>query len=200
MAFTRKMLKAMGIEDEKIEQIIEAHAETVSALKDQIDEAKESAENLGKITKERDELLTKLEESGKTAEKYSKLKEEYEKYKTDVEGEKTAAAKQKAVKEYFESKNITGGNLDIALKGCKEEISAIVLNENGGISDTTALDSLISGMYAGLVSRTDTKGADVPNPPQNNPNVFSSLSLAEKMAYANSNPDSEEVKNWLKGE
>ena len=30
---TRKMLKAMNIEDEKIEQIIEAHTETVDALK-----------------------------------------------------------------------------------------------------------------------------------------------------------------------
>lgn len=190
----------MGIEDEKIEQIIEAHAETVSALKDQIDDAKESAENLGKITKERDELLTKLEESGKTADKYEKLKAEYEKYKTDVEGEKTAAAKQKAVKEYFESKKITGGNLEIALKGCKDEIAAIVLNDNGGISDTTVLDGLVSGMYAGLVSQEGLKGAEVPNPPQINNNIFSNMSLAEKMAYANSNPDSAEVKSWLKGE
>ena len=34
MAFTRKMLKAMGIDEDKIEQIIEAHAETVDALQD----------------------------------------------------------------------------------------------------------------------------------------------------------------------
>jgi hypothetical protein len=34
MALTRKMLKAMGIEEEKIEQIIEAHAETVDGLKE----------------------------------------------------------------------------------------------------------------------------------------------------------------------
>ena len=33
MAFTRKMLKAMNIEDEKIDQIIDAHSETVDALK-----------------------------------------------------------------------------------------------------------------------------------------------------------------------
>ena len=31
MALTRKMLKAMGIEDEKADEIIEAHAETVDA-------------------------------------------------------------------------------------------------------------------------------------------------------------------------
>ena len=33
MALTRKMLKAMGIEEDKIEQIIEAHSETVDSLK-----------------------------------------------------------------------------------------------------------------------------------------------------------------------
>lgn len=160
------MLKAMGIEDEKIEQIIEAHAETVSALKDQIEEAKESSENLGKITKERDELLKKLEESGKTSDKYEKLKAEFEKYKTDVEGEKTAAAKNKAVKDYFESKNITGANLDIALRGCKDEIAAIEL-EDGKIKDASVLDKLISGTYAGLVSKSTAIGANVPNPPSN---------------------------------
>lgn len=36
MALTRKMLKAMGIEDEKIDQIIDAHTETVEGLKDQV--------------------------------------------------------------------------------------------------------------------------------------------------------------------
>ena len=32
MSLTRKMLKAMGIEEDKIEQIIEAHTETVSLM------------------------------------------------------------------------------------------------------------------------------------------------------------------------
>ena len=37
MALTRKMLKAMGIEDEKIDQIIDEHAESVNALKTKLD-------------------------------------------------------------------------------------------------------------------------------------------------------------------
>ncbi|WP_154515872.1 MULTISPECIES: hypothetical protein [unclassified Collinsella] len=43
MALTRKMLKAMGIEDEKIDQIIEEHAESANALTTQSDEFKEAA-------------------------------------------------------------------------------------------------------------------------------------------------------------
>ena len=37
LALTRKKLKAMGIEDEKIDQIIDEHAESVNALKAKLD-------------------------------------------------------------------------------------------------------------------------------------------------------------------
>ena len=43
MSLTRKMLKAMGIEEEKIDQIIEAHSETVDSLKADRDTYKEDA-------------------------------------------------------------------------------------------------------------------------------------------------------------
>ena len=52
MAMTRKFLKAMGIEEDQIEQIIEAHTETVSALKDERDSYKEDAEKLADVQKE----------------------------------------------------------------------------------------------------------------------------------------------------
>ena len=54
MALTRKMLKAMGIEDEKIDQIIEEHAESVNALKAQRDELKEAAGKADGYKKELD--------------------------------------------------------------------------------------------------------------------------------------------------
>ena len=56
MSLTRKMLKAMGIEDEKIDQIIEAHTETVDGLKEQITQYKASAEKLPGVQKELDDL------------------------------------------------------------------------------------------------------------------------------------------------
>ena len=52
MAMTRKFLKAMGIEEEKIEQIIEAHTETVNALKEERDKFKGDAEKLPTVQKE----------------------------------------------------------------------------------------------------------------------------------------------------
>ena len=55
MSLTRKMLKAMGIEEEKIDQIIEAHSETVDSLKADRDSYKEDAEKLKDVQKELDE-------------------------------------------------------------------------------------------------------------------------------------------------
>ena len=65
MALTRKMLKAMGIEEEKIEQIIEAHAETVDTLKEQRDTFKADADKLAEVQKELDEAKKNLENAGK---------------------------------------------------------------------------------------------------------------------------------------
>ena len=51
MSLTRKMLKAMGIEEEKIDQIIEAHTESIDALKEQRDQYKVDAEKLPALQK-----------------------------------------------------------------------------------------------------------------------------------------------------
>ena len=59
MSLTRKMLKAMGIEEEKIDQIIEAHSETVDSLKADRDSYKEDAEKLKDVQKELDGLKAK---------------------------------------------------------------------------------------------------------------------------------------------
>lgn len=53
MALTRKILRAMGIEDEKADEIVEAHAETVTAPKRQRDEAEERAKAADQLRRER---------------------------------------------------------------------------------------------------------------------------------------------------
>lgn len=51
MAVTRKFLKALGIEDEKIDEIIEAHTEVTEALKKERDSYKADAEEVGELRK-----------------------------------------------------------------------------------------------------------------------------------------------------
>lgn len=166
MGLTRKFLKAMGIEDEKIDQIVDAHTETVDGLKNELKAAQEKANKLDGVEKELNELKAKGEDGYK--EKYEKEHKAFEDYKNDVTAKQTKAAKEAAAKAYFEAKNITGANLSIAMRGARDEINGIELDENGKIKDAKALDELVAGEYAGLVVSTSTKGAKTATPPANN--------------------------------
>ena len=166
MALTRKLLKSMGIEDEKIDQIIDAHTETVDGLKDKLKRAEEDAKGLEDVQKELDDLKAKSKDGDDYKSKYEKEKKAFEDYKKEIEGKETAAAKEKAARSYFEGKGITGANLEIAIRGSKEEISGLEL-DGEKIKDAKSLDALISGTYKGLVGTTQTSGANTGNPPGN---------------------------------
>ena len=165
MALTRKMLKAMGIDEEKIDQIIEAHSETVDSLKADRDKYKSDASTLKDVQKELDDLKAKGDDGWK--EKHDKLKSEFDKYKGDIEAKETKANKEKAVRAFYESKGITGKNLEIAMRGSRAEIDGIEL-DGDKIKDASTLDALVKGDFSGLVATTTTKGANTANPPANN--------------------------------
>ena len=177
MALTRKALKAMGLTEEQVESIIDAHTETVDRLKDELKTAKADAEKLEAVTKERDAL--KAAGDGGFEEKYNAIKAEYEKYKNDVTAKEEKAAKEAAARAYFEGKAITGKNLEIAMRGAREEIGAIKLKD-GAIADTKALDALIEGDYAGLVVTKSKAGANTATPPNKNGSALSREEIYKK--------------------
>lgn len=180
MSITRKALKGMQLTDEQVDSIIEMHTETVNSLKNTIEDLKDSAENLKNdiekykadseklpdVEKEIEKLKKEVAKENPFEKKYNDLKKEYDNYKTDTETKERKTAVNNAVKSYFESKNIKGGNLDIALRAAQGEISAVEL-EDGKIKDTAALDELIGGTLSGLVSTTEIQGATVATPPSN---------------------------------
>lgn len=165
MAMTRKSLKAMGLSDEQIDSIIEMHTETVDGLKEKLKAAEDKANKLDDVQKELDGLKANSGDDYKA--KYEAEKKAFADYKADQIAKETKAAKEKAVKAYFEGKNITGNNLDIAMRGCRDEIGAIEL-DGDKIKDTAALDALVNGTFAGLVVTKTAKGARTANPPANN--------------------------------
>ena len=165
MALTRKSLKAMGLTDEQVDSIVEMHTETVDGLKDKLKTAEEKANKLDDVQKELDGLKANTGDDWKS--KYEKEHTDFETYKKNVTAKETKAAKEKAVKAYFEGKNITGANLDIAMRGCRDEIGAIELGGDK-IKDTAALDALVGGTFAGLVVTKTVQGAQTANPPANN--------------------------------
>ena len=54
MALTRKLLKGMGLTDEQVDTIIEAHTDTVDGLKADVSKYKTDAEKLSDVQKELD--------------------------------------------------------------------------------------------------------------------------------------------------
>ena len=165
MALTRKLLKGMGLTDEQVDTIIEAHTDTVDGLKADVSKYKTDSEKLSGVQKELDDLKAKGDDGWK--EKHDKLKGEFDKYKGDIEAKETKANKEKAVRAFYESKGITGKNLEIAMRGSRAEIDGIEL-DGDKIKDNSALDALVKGDFSGLVATTTTKGANTANPPANN--------------------------------
>ena len=194
MALTAKMLKGLGLTDEQRESILEAHADTVNEIKAERDRLKLDAEKLEAVQKELDNL--KAMGDGGYKEKYEKEHKAFEDYKADVTAKESKAAKEKAVRAYFESKNITGANLDLAMRGCGEEMAALEM-DGEKIKDTKSLDALVDGTYKGLVSTTQTRGANPANPPANPPAKNYTTADIKNMSAAEINANWDSIKASL---
>lgn len=156
-SFKRASLKALGLNDDQIDAVVELHTEVTDGLKEKVKELQEKADKF-------DEAQTKINQLEKDAKKYEEEHSAFEAFKKSVTEKETAEAKTKAVRAYFESKGIKGANLEIAMRGAKDEISAVEL-DGEKIKDAKALDDLIGGAFKALVVTESTRGADSVNPP-----------------------------------
>ena len=164
MSLTRKMLKAMGIEEEKIDQIIEAHSETVDSLKADRDSYKEDAEKLKAVQKELDGLKAKGDDGWK--EKHDRLKDEFDKYKTDVHAKETKAAKEAAYRAILKDANLSEKGIEKAIKYA--EWDKIELGEDGKLKGANDHIKAAREEWAEYVTTTTTTGAKTSTPPANN--------------------------------
>ena len=196
MSLTRKLLKGMGLTDEQVDTIIEAHTDTVDGLKEQVKTYKADAEKLPNVQKELDDL--KAAGDGGFKEKFEKEHIDFENFKKTIQEKETKAAKESAAKAFFESKGITGNSLEIAMRGSSAEIAALDL-DGEKIKDSSALDALVNGTFKALVSTTTTKGANIPNPPVTTPNKAYSADDIRKMSPAEINKNWDSIKASLNG-
>lgn len=164
MSLTRKMLKAMGIEEEKIDQIIEAHSETVDFLKADRDSYKEDAEKLKDVQKELDDLKAKGDDGWK--EKHDRLKAEFDQYKNDVQAKETKAAKEAAYRDILKDANLSEKGIEKAIKYA--EWDKIELGEDGKLKGANDHIKAVREEWAEYVTTTTTTGAKTSTPPSNN--------------------------------
>lgn len=165
MAFTRKMLKAMGIEDEKIDQIIDAHSETVDALKADRDAYKEDAAKLAAVQKELDELKAKGDDGYKA--KYEAEKAAHDALKADIAAKETKQAKTDAYRELLKGANIDEKRIATILRAEAPTIDKIELDADGKIKNAEQYTQSIKSDWADFIVTQSAKGTNTATPPAN---------------------------------
>lgn len=179
MGFSRKMLKAMNIEEEKIEQIIDAHSETVDALKADRDAYKEDAAKLAAVQKELDELKAKGDDGYKA--KYEAEKAAHDKLKSEITAKETKKAKTDAYRELLKASGIDEKRIEVVLRASAPTIDGIELDADGKIKEADKYSADIKTEWGDFVVTQSTKGTNTTNPPANNGGT-STMTRADIMA------------------
>ena len=160
MALTRKMLRAMGIDDEKIDQIIEAHGETVDALKAERDSLQAKADQLERVTAELDELKARPDDGFK--ERYEKEHADFEAYRAEVDSERALSEKRGLYRQLLQDAGVDPRRQDAVLRVADLDSLEV---EDGAIKDRDEVVKRVASDWADFVVQTETKPAPVPNPP-----------------------------------
>lgn len=167
MALTRKMLRAMSIDDEKIDQIIEAHGETVDALKQQRDAFKADAERIPTLEQELSAAKKQFDDSGSDSykEKYEALFNEFNDFKATVSKEKEHIKKQNAYRDLLKAAGVDDKRLDTVLK--VSDFNSIEFDDDGNVQNSDDLTKSIQNEWSDFISTQKTNGAKVDEPPTN---------------------------------
>ena len=175
MALARKFLQAMGIESDKIDEIIAAHTETVNALKDERDRYKADAEQLASVKTELADYKAKVEKYDNDAweSKYNDMKaakekaeKEFSDFKADTQAEKAKANKKSAYRALLKDVGVTENRLDAVMK--ITDFDGIELDENGTLKNADELKKNAKTEWADFIGAKIEKGAETTKPPENN--------------------------------
>lgn len=167
MSLTRRALKAMGIEDEKIDEIINMHTETVEGLKAEAAKYKAGAEALPDIQKQLERAQADLQAEKKDSwkVKYEAVKEEFDGYKKEQAQKEARSAKEKAYRELLQKAGISDRRIDAVLR--VSDIDGVELDENGAVKGADKLLEGIKSEWSDFITTTETRGAQTSTPPAN---------------------------------
>lgn len=157
-------MSALGIEADKVDEIIAAHTEVTDALKEERDKYKADAERLPDIEKRLTEAEKKMEGNDPYKEKYEALQKEYEDYKADVSNKETTAKKESAFRHVLKDIGIPDKRIDSVIK--VSDINGIELTEEG-IKDEETLKAKLKEEWSDFIATKSTEGVPSANPPSN---------------------------------
>lgn len=174
MGITRKMLKAMELDDDKISQIIDAHQSTIDEIATERDKYKADAEKykaeadrLGSVEKELVKANAKLEEANGVSEKYKALQDEFNTYKDDVKAKATHALKEKAYRALLAEAGISDKRFDSIIR--VTDLDSVDIDKDGNVKDKKPIVEGIKSEWADFIQTQGTQGAKTATPPANDP-------------------------------
>lgn len=168
MSLTRNWLSALGIEADKVEEIIKGHAETVDGLKDELEKYKADAKKLPEVTAELEKLkeAVKNDRTDELQKKYDKLKAEFDDYKSDVKGKEVQATKSKAYRSLLKEVGVSEKRIDSIMK--VTDLSTIDFDDDNKIVDADKVTESIKNEWSDFIPVIEKKGVKVATPPANN--------------------------------
>lgn len=184
MALTRKLLRSMGIEDDKIDQIIEAHTETVNALKDERDEYKDAAGQLPELRKKLKEFEDKPNDGFK--EKYEKEHAEFEAFKAEMDKANSEREKRSLYRKILQDAGIDPKRIDSVMRVA--DLSEIKVKD-GAVVDADKVAESVKREWGDFIQVGGAKPAGVDTPPANEPGKPEPKNLAEALRMRYSSTD-----------
>lgn len=163
MALTRKLLKSLGIADDAIESIIDAHTETVDALKAESADFAEKAARADELAAEVERLQQSARESAGNVDKWQEEHDAFEAYKAEIAAKDARRAKEQAYADMLKAVNVDPRRIPAILK--VTDIDSMQLDENGALGDVENLKAGAASEWADFVVKTQTNAAPMDNPP-----------------------------------
>lgn len=165
---SRKFLSTLGIEEDKVDAILETHSEVLNEVKAERDKYKEDAEKLPGVQKQLSELqeTVKGNEKDPYKVKYEALKEEFDQFKADIDNKALQTKKEDAYRDLLKSAGVNEKRIAAVLK--VSDVDKIEFDDEGNVKDADKLTETIKTEWADFITTTGVKGAQTANPPANN--------------------------------
>ena len=170
MALTRKFLAALGIDADKIDEIITAHTESTEALKAQIAEGKANSDKLTNVQAELDKVKKDLETANETIKaaekdnykgKYESEKAAHDKLKEEIQIKATVDKKSAAFKAMLKEKGYSENAINKITK-YGGYVDSVELDDEGKMKD---VDKLFENIKSEWGEYTPIEGMDNHIPP-----------------------------------
>lgn len=160
----RKIVKDADMTDE------EKLTAVMDLLHSEVDDLKEEQDDLKEQLKKAQADLKDAQKNGggddsEWKQKYESERDAFKKFKDDQTAKDSRTAKEAAYKKLLEESNVSAKVIDNVLKVTNFE--EIELDDKGQIKDAADVKKKIESDWSGFIESTQTKGANVKNPPTN---------------------------------